>query len=121
MANLAAVHYTVDPSTNPASWPPPAPEYGTAMIFRVKVIFINVHGDSNFRILQTGTNQHVHHAVLQVTKHIARSVYRIISMNVSEYSCVVVMSTEKSREELMFKNGFPWDRESDPQPDVILK
>jgi hypothetical protein len=42
-------------------------------------------------------------------------------MNVSEYSCVVVMETEKSRDELLFKNGFPWDREDDPQPDVVLK
>jgi hypothetical protein len=44
-----------------------------------------------------------------------------VSMNVSDYSCVVVMSTEKSRDELMFKNGFPWDRHGYPQPEVVLK
>ncbi|KAG4273140.1 hypothetical protein FPRO04_09977 [Fusarium proliferatum] len=115
----AAVYYTVDPSTNPSSWPPPAPEFGT-IINRVDVTFININGDSNFTILRTGTNEHVHHAVTQVTKHIARGLYRIISMNVSEYSCVVVMSSEKSKEELLFRNGFPWDRPNDPQPDVVL-
>jgi hypothetical protein len=42
-------------------------------------------------------------------------------MNASEYSCVVVLSTEESRDELMWKNGFPWDNEDDPQPEVVLK
>ncbi|KAF4965418.1 hypothetical protein FSARC_6769 [Fusarium sarcochroum] len=122
MSNQPPVHYTVDPSTNPGSWPPPAPELGgNASISRVDVTFININGDSNFRIIRTGTNEHVHHAVTQVTKHIARGLYRIISMNVSDYSCVVVMSTEKSRDELMFRNGFPWDKENDPQPEVVLK
>ncbi|KAI8657952.1 hypothetical protein NCS57_01175300 [Fusarium keratoplasticum] len=121
MANQPTVHYTVDPSTNPGSWPPPAPELSNVNINRVDVIFININGDSNFRIVRTGTNEHVHHAVMQVTKHIARGLYRIVSMNVSDYSCVVVMSTEKSRDELMWKNGFPWDRENDPQPEVVLQ
>ncbi|RSL76862.1 hypothetical protein BHE90_004946 [Fusarium euwallaceae] len=104
MANLPPVNYTVDPSTNPGSWPTPAPELSNANINRVDVIFININGDSNLRIVRTGTNEHVHHAVMQVTKHIARGLYRIVSMNVSDYS-----------------NGFPWDRENDPQPEVILK
>ncbi|KAH7240717.1 uncharacterized protein BKA55DRAFT_692960 [Fusarium redolens] len=97
MAHQPAVHYTVDPSTNPSSWPSPAPEFGNAIINRVDVVFININGDSNFRILRTGTNQHVHHAVTQATKHIARCLYRIVNMNVSDYSCVVVMSTEKRK------------------------
>ena len=114
------VHYTVDPSTNPGLWPPPAPDTDGAVIYRVDVIYNNIHGASNFRVLRTGTNEHVHHAVMQVTKHIARGIYRIVSMNVSEYSCVVVMETEKSMEELK-AHGFPWDRESNPQPEVILR
>jgi hypothetical protein len=55
----------------------------------------------------------IHHAVLQVTKHIARGLYKLVSMNVSEYSCTVVISANKSRDELLWKNGFPWDREGD--------
>ncbi|RMJ02223.1 hypothetical protein CDV36_015509, partial [Fusarium kuroshium] len=81
MANLPPVNYTVDPSTNPGSWPTPAPELSNANINRVDVIFININGDSNLRIVRTGTNEHVHHAVMQVTKHIARGLYRIVSMN----------------------------------------
>ncbi|QGI76994.1 hypothetical protein CEK25_001900 [Fusarium fujikuroi] len=81
MADQNRVIYTVDPSTSPASWPPgQAPEFGM-MIYRVEVIYINLQGDSDFRTLRTGTNEHIHHAVIQVTKHIARGLYRIVSMN----------------------------------------
>lgn len=84
------------------------------------MIYNNINGNSTFRVLRTGTDEHVHHAVMQVTKHIARGIYRIVSMNVSEYSCVVVMETEKSMDELR-AHGFPWDRNSNPQPEVVLR
>ncbi|KAH7219754.1 hypothetical protein DER44DRAFT_805599 [Fusarium oxysporum] len=104
MANQNRVIYTVDPSTNPASWPPgQAPEFGTA-IYRVDVTYINLNRDSDFRTLRTGTN----------------SLYRIVSMNVGEYQCIVVMETEKSTDDLM-SHGFPWDRNADPQSNVILE
>ncbi|CZR31671.1 uncharacterized protein FPRO_02142 [Fusarium proliferatum ET1] len=120
MANQNRVIYTVDPSTSPASWPPgQAPEFGM-IIYRVEVIYINLQGDSDFRTLRTGTNEHIHHAVIQVTKHIARGLYRIVSMNVSEYQCIVVMETEKSTENLM-ANGFPWDRDDQHLPNVVLQ
>ncbi|CAF3456994.1 unnamed protein product [Fusarium graminearum] len=120
MSDRTAIHYTVDPSTNPSTWPGSDPT-GSTVIWKVDVIYINMHGDSNFRTLRTGTNEHVNQAVIQVTKHIARGLYDIVSMNVSDYSCVVVMSTERSKDELLFKNGFPWDRQDDPQPEVVLK
>ncbi|KAF4453141.1 hypothetical protein F53441_4138 [Fusarium austroafricanum] len=47
------------------------------------VIFVNINANSDFRLLRTGTNKHVHH-VNQVTKHIARGLYTLISLNVSE-------------------------------------
>ncbi|EWG35819.1 hypothetical protein FVEG_14565 [Fusarium verticillioides 7600] len=120
MANPNRVIYTVDPSTNPASWPPgQAPEFGTA-IYRVDVTYINLNGDSDFRSLRTGTNEHIHHAVIQVTKHIARGLYRIVSMSVGEYQCTVVMETERSTDDLM-ANGFPWDREDQHLPNVVLQ
>lgn len=73
-------------------------------------------------MVRTGTNKDIHYAVLQVTKHIARGLYRLVSLNASEYSCVVVMAANKSRDELMWKNGFPWDNpDSDPQPAVVLE
>lgn len=57
-------------------------------------------------MIHTGTNESVHHAVKQVTKHVARGLYRTVSLNASECSCVVGMSTEKLRDKLMWKNGF---------------
>ena len=111
-----AIFYSIDPNTNPSTWPGLANTAGT-----VDVTFININAASDFRLLRTGTNGHVHEAVNQITKHVARGLYRIISMNVSEYCCHVVMATEKPRDELMWKNGFPWDRENDSQPPVVLE
>ncbi|KPM43251.1 hypothetical protein AK830_g3329 [Neonectria ditissima] len=121
MSSPSPIYYTVDPSTNPATWPGPGPATGYIDVSKVDVIYINISGASDFCILRTGTNEHIHHALTQVTKHVARGLYRIISLNASEYSCVVVMSTEKARDDLMWKNGFPWDTERDPQPDVVLR
>ncbi|KAF7533427.1 hypothetical protein G7054_g7094 [Neopestalotiopsis clavispora] len=118
-----AVYYTVDRNTNPSTWDGPveAPSGGYIDVSKVDVIYINISGASDFNTLRTGTNKDIHHAVLQVTKHISRGLYRLVSLNASAYSCVVVMEALKSRDELMWKNGFPWDREDDVQPDVVLK
>jgi len=121
MSDRPQLNYTIDPSTNPATWPGPIPTSSYIDICKVDVIYVNINAASDFTLLRTGTNELIQHAVIQVTKHLARGLYRIISMNVSEYSCVVVMSTEKPRSELMWKNGFPWDNETDPQPEVVLK
>ncbi|KAF5723851.1 hypothetical protein FMUND_1459 [Fusarium mundagurra] len=116
------VQYSVDLSTNPASWPDPnQPSSGFIDVSKVDVIFVNINAASDFHLLRTGTNESISYTITQVTKHVARGLYRIISMNASDYSCVVVLSTEKSRDELMWKNGFPWDKEDDPQPEVVLK
>jgi hypothetical protein len=80
-------------------------------VSKVDVFFININTASDFTMLRTGTNENVQHALNHVMKHVARGLYRIVSLNASEYSCVVVMSTQKSRGKLMWKGGFPWDRE----------
>ncbi|RBR07244.1 uncharacterized protein FIESC28_10743 [Fusarium coffeatum] len=116
-----AIFYSIDPNTNPSTWPGSRDTTGTTSIWKVDVIFININAASDFRFLRTGTNGHVHEAVNQVIKHVARGLYRIVSMNVSEYCCHVVMATEKQRDELMWKNGFPWDRDDDPQPPIVLE
>ncbi|KAH7250319.1 uncharacterized protein BKA55DRAFT_738653 [Fusarium redolens] len=121
MSDKIQVNYTVDPSKNPATWPSPDKQPSFVDIPKVDVIFVNINADSDFRLLRTGTNENIHHAVIQVTKHISRGLYKLVSMNVSEYSCTVVMSANMSRDELMWKNGFPWDRENDPQEEVVLK
>ncbi|RGP80746.1 hypothetical protein FLONG3_1086 [Fusarium longipes] len=120
MSNQAPIQYIVDPSTNPSRWPGSDPDTFVS-VWRVDVIYINLNEDSNFRIARTGTNENINQVVIQVTKHVARGLYDIVSMNVSEFSCVVVMSTEKSTDELSFRNGFPWDRPDDPQPAVVLE
>ncbi|KUI65364.1 hypothetical protein VM1G_11268 [Cytospora mali] len=116
------IYYEVDPNTNPATWPGPVPTDGSHVaISKVDVMYFNINGNSDFRMIRTGTNDTIHSVLTQVTKHVERGLYRILSMNMSEYSCVVVMSTELSRDDLMWKNGFPWDKENDPQPEVVLK
>ncbi|QPC77960.1 hypothetical protein HYE68_008712 [Fusarium pseudograminearum] len=122
MSERIPVDYSVDISTNPSLWEDPnKPESGFLCVNKVDVFFVNINGASDFRLLRTGTNESIDYAIKQVTKHIARGLYRVISLNISEYSCVVVFSTEKSREELMWKNGFPWDSKRDPQPEVVLE
>ncbi|KAM0552660.1 hypothetical protein ACHAPJ_007757 [Fusarium lateritium] len=121
MSAQTPIQYIVNTSNNPSRWPGGSDQPESINVWKVDIVYININDNSNFRILRTGTNEHVHQAVIQVTKHIARGLYTIVSMNVSDYSCVVVMSTEKSRDELMFTNGFPWDRDNDPQPEVVLK
>lgn len=123
-SSAPAIFYEVDPSTNPATWPGSIPEAGSgthSQVDKVEVIYVNLDDRSSFRLLQTGTNEPVQHAITQVMKHVARGLYRIISLQASQYSCIVVMKTEKSRDELMWKNGFPWDRVDDPQEPVVLK
>ncbi|KAI9147546.1 hypothetical protein HJFPF1_12572 [Paramyrothecium foliicola] len=119
--NDKTIYYTVDPSTNPSTWPGSGPSAsGYIAVEKVDVIFVNINAGSDFRQLRTGT-KHVHHALMQVAKHVSRGLYQLVSLNISDYSCVVVFSTEKQRSELLWKNGFPWDRDDDPQPEIILK
>lgn len=107
--------YRVDPSKNPATWPGQETT-GFLGVDKVDVIFVNMNADSDFRLLRTATNGHVHEVLLQVTKHVERGLYRIVNMSLSEYWCTVGMSTDKKRDELMLKNWFPWDNDGDSLP-----
>lgn len=123
MANPALTHSAIDISQTPEAWGPTAdgeaaPKFMAAR--RVDVIFSNINAASDFTVIRDGTDEPVHHALMQVTKHVARGLYRIVSLQLSEHSCVVVLSTDKSYAELESK-GFPWDRADDPQPEVVLK
>lgn len=121
MSEKPIIYYQVDLSKNLASSPSSNPPSGYLGVRKVDVFFININTASDFTMIRTGTNENFQHALTQTIKHVARGLYRIVSLSASEYSCVVVMSTEKSRDELMWKNGFPWDRDDDPQPEVVLK
>ncbi|KAL6886016.1 hypothetical protein GGI43DRAFT_277593 [Trichoderma evansii] len=90
-------------------------------VYNVDVIFTNINYGSDFRFIRSGTDKSVQDAILQVAKHISRGLYKVVSLNASEHMLAVIISTELSRDELMSKNGFPWDGEDDPQPDVVLK
>ena len=119
MASNQPINYSVDLSVHPSAWPG-SDNTGFIVVHKVDVIFLNVNTNSNFNMLRTGTNEPVAYVVTQVAKHIARGLYRIISFNATEHSCVIVISTEKPREDLMWKGGFPWDRDDDPQPKISL-
>ncbi|WDK18669.1 hypothetical protein CGRA01v4_09954 [Colletotrichum graminicola] len=103
-------HY-VDPSTNSATWlgPDQVPRDTNINTRKVNVMFVNINAASDFQMLRTGTNEH-HYALIQVAQHVARGLCSIVSLNITEYSCVVVMSTEKLRSDLI-KNRFPWEDE----------
>ncbi|KAI7765751.1 hypothetical protein LZL87_000864 [Fusarium oxysporum] len=109
-ADKIQINYTIDPSKNPATWPSPGKQPSFIDIPKVDVIFININANSDFRLLRTSTNENIDHAVLQVT-HIARGLY----------SCTVAIFANKLRDELLWKNRFPWDHEGDPQDEVTLK
>lgn len=75
---------------------------------KVDVIFININLNSDVRTIRTGTNGSVHEALLAVAKHVEKGLYKFVSLQMSEYSCVMVMSTELSDAELSKeKNQFP--------------
>lgn len=90
------------------------------IVHKIDVIYVNVNTASDFRMLRTGTNEHIYHVLTQLTKHVARGLYNTVRFNATEHSCVVVFSTEKSKDDLSYKNGFPWDPEDAPQPKVVL-
>ncbi|KAK1543521.1 hypothetical protein CPAR01_04154 [Colletotrichum paranaense] len=93
----APADYSIDPSTNPASWPTPHQTVEQANISKFNVDFINTNtiGDSDFHNLRIGAEGHVHHVFTQVTKHLARGIYHSISLNATEHSCVVVYINKK--------------------------
>ncbi|KAK2024415.1 hypothetical protein LX32DRAFT_643673 [Colletotrichum zoysiae] len=109
--------FYIDPSTNPATWPGPDQVPKDTNIRKVNVVFINANATSDFRTLRTGTNNN-DHALIQVARHVARGLYSVVSLNITEYSCVVALSTDKPRSELM-KNGFPWDDEENARPESL--
>lgn len=118
-------HSAVDISSTPSAWGPVAeggqeapPRFMAAR--RFDVIFSNINAASDFTLLRDGTDESAHYVLNQVTKHVARGLYRIVSLQLTEHSCAVLLSTIKSYDELE-RQGFPWDRADDPQPEVVLK
>lgn len=77
------------------------------VIYNVDVIFMNINYGSDFRARRSGSDESIQEAILQVAKHISRRLYKVVSLNATEHTLAVIISTELSREELMFKNGFP--------------
>lgn len=102
--------YFIDPNTNPATWDGPiSTDNGQFVIHpKVDVIFMNINLNSDMRTIRTGTNGSVHEALLAVAKHVEKGLYKVVSLQMSEYSCVVVISTELSDAELgKEENQFP--------------
>lgn len=86
---------------------------------KVDVLFININAASDFRVFRTATTD-IHKAITQVDKHVHRGLYSVVSMNATAHSCTVVFTTERQRAELVWKKGFPWDIEEDPQPAITI-
>ncbi|KAL0933447.1 uncharacterized protein CTRU02_212410 [Colletotrichum truncatum] len=115
-----SVLYSVDLSSNPDPDRWPGSVSGFIDISKVDVLFVNINGATDFNMLRTGTNESLDQVLKQVTRHVNRGLYRIVNLSMTEFSCVVVLFTEKSRSDLVWKNGFPWDQKQDVQPEVTL-
>lgn len=77
---------------------------------KLDLIFININANSDVGVIRMSADKSVGDAVMQVADHVAKGLYTIVSLNASKHSCVVVISTEKQEDELLWKNGFPWER-----------
>ena len=73
----------------------------------VDIIYHNMNVASDFRTMRSGSDGPIEEVVIQIAKHLTNQCYNVISINASCRSCVVVLSTELSREELG-QRGFPW-------------
>ncbi|KAK7999621.1 hypothetical protein PG990_012221 [Apiospora arundinis] len=103
MEGQEPVYYSVDRSLHPNAFPVAERRYVT--VHKIDVLYFNVDSRSEFRWMRTGTNESIHTVVAQVAKHVSRGLYRLESLNASETSCVVVISTTKSDTEL-WDGGF---------------
>ena len=71
------------------------------------LVFINLNAESDFRISRTNGSSSVEKAIARIHGWIQAGCFKIVSLNASEHSCVLVMSTNLSRAELREKN-FPY-------------
>ncbi|KAH8908668.1 hypothetical protein BR93DRAFT_936286 [Coniochaeta sp. PMI_546] len=110
---------TPEAVSSPAGSPVDSPTKPSAR--RVNIRYINTHPTSNFEGLATHTDKSLHHVLVQIVKHLERGIYRIVSLEAAEDKCTVVVSTEKKHDEIMWRNGFPWDIESEPLREIVLK
>jgi hypothetical protein len=65
----------------------------------VDAVWINIHGDSDFKIVRTSFCVTVDEVYLEVANHIRDKVYKIVSISASAYSFHITCLTEKSLDE----------------------
>ncbi len=90
-----------DPPLGPQALTEPPREQG------IDIIYHNMHAGSDFQTFRAAGKGPVEEVLLQVAQHVKNECYKIISINASKHSFVVVMTTELSREVLEAR-GFPF-------------
>jgi hypothetical protein len=80
------------------------------------LVLININYGSDFRTVRAGTEESVGPALLHVPR----------ALQDRERECKQTLVRRcyidrNVRDELIFKNGFPWEREDGPQPEVVLR
>lgn len=70
-------------------------------------IYINLHAASDFRIRRTRRSQPtaLEDEIAELAQHVKNGCFKVVSINGSQHSCVVVVTTPLSGEELV-KKGF---------------
>jgi hypothetical protein len=66
----------------------------------VDVIWFNIHGESNFKIVRTAYHATVDQVYLEVANHIRDKLYTIVSLSASAYSFHITCLTDKSMAEM---------------------
>jgi hypothetical protein len=90
-----------DEERPPKFWAPP-PD--------VDVFIIKINVASNFGIRRHALNNvTVHNAIFSVAKHIRKGLYRLVSLNASERSCVMVISTTFQNDDPTWKEKYKGD------------
>lgn len=76
---------------------------------QLDVIYINLNAASDFIMSHGNSSGTLEEELATIHQHVQDGCYKIVSINGSEHSCVLVMSTELSKAQLREK-GFPFPR-----------
>jgi len=83
-------------------------------------IYINLNADSDFRIWRVNSHATIDEEVATIHQYVQAGFFRIISLNASERSCFLVMSTSLTRAELREK-GFPFSPKDRTTRDIAAE
>lgn len=76
---------------------------------QLDVVYINLNASSDWLMSRANGSGTIEEELELIHQHVQDGCYKIVSLNASERSCVLVMSTELSKAQLREK-GFPFPK-----------